>query len=132
MGEDQGSAGFPLVIAGVTGILSFVVLLQARSGREAPNQDGLDLIDQAEMVQPAYRARNDIAVNFVILTVLYVAALALELVSFGISTSLFLFIALSVLTGFARKSLATNVLVAVFLGFGSELLFTQVFAVDLP
>ena len=59
-------------------------------------------------------------------------ALALELSSFGILTTLFLYLALSLLTGFTRKSLAPNILVAVILGFGCEILFTEVFAIDLP
>ena len=127
-----GSAGFPLVIASGTGILSIFILVRAGFGRLAAANQVSDRPDQVSDTSPTHRTRNDLALKFAALTFFYVMALALELSSFGILTALFLYLALSLLTGFTRKSLAPNILVAVILGFGCEILFTQVFAIDLP
>ena len=120
-----GSAGFPLVIASGTGILSLFILAPAGSRRPAAP-------DRIADTPPSHRTRNDLALKFCALTLLYVMALALELTGFGISTAIFLTLALSLLNGFSRNTLALNIVVAVILGFGCEFLFTQVFAIDLP
>ena len=120
-----GSAGFPLVIAIGTCLLSLFILVPARSGRR-------DAPDQTADTQTTHRPRNDLALKFCALTLLYVLVLAMELSGFGLSTAIFLILALSLLNGLSRNTLALNILVAIILGFGCEFLFTQVFAIDLP
>ncbi len=66
------------------------------------------------------------------LTVVYVAALDLNVASFGVITCVFLTILIAALENFKLKSLLPAFLVAVVVSFGVEYMFTNVFVVDLP
>ena len=130
-----GSAGFPIVIACVTGILSAFILARACFRRlrvETKASDQSILLGNSEETSLTHRDRVDLAFTFFALTFLYVLALALELTSFGILTTLFLCLAFSLLNKITPKSLALYILISVILGFGCETLFIQVFSIDLP
>lgn len=130
-----GSAGFPIVIASLIGVLSMIILARACfMRREVENKadDQFAIHSGLEETLPTYGERNDLALAFFSLTFFYVLALALELSTFGILTTLYLVIALSFLNKITTKSLVLNILISSFLGFGCESLFTMVFNIDLP
>ena len=66
------------------------------------------------------------------LTVLYVLAMQLRLVTFAIMTAIFLFLTIGWLIRFKWKRLPVLALVAVITGFGCQYVFTRIFIVDLP
>jgi hypothetical protein len=79
-----------------------------------------------------YRPRPKDAVLVLGLTVIYAIVMALELTRFSISTTVFLFVTISLLTRFDRRSMLIGAIIAVVMGFGCQYLFTEVFVVDLP
>ena len=79
-----------------------------------------------------YRPRPKDAALVLGLTVIYGIAMAFELTRFSISTTVFLFVTISLLTNFDRRSMLIGAIIAVVMGFGCQYLFTEVFVVDLP
>ena len=94
-------------------------------------------LDDSENIQKferplTYRPRPKDAVLVLGLTVIYAIVMALELTRFSISTTVFLFVTISLLTRFDRRSMLIGAIIAVVMGFGCQYLFTEVFVVDLP
>jgi hypothetical protein len=58
--------------------------------------------------------------------------MAFELASFAITTTIFLFVTISMLMNFNRKTMLIGAIIALVMGFGCQYLFTEVFVVDLP
>ncbi|MCB1716531.1 MAG: tripartite tricarboxylate transporter TctB family protein [Candidatus Competibacteraceae bacterium] len=120
--EPLGSAPVPQIAAVLIILLCLLVLLRAvlRLRQWAS-------VDQGE--GPPHRL--DAAVVFG-LTVLYVLAMQLRLVTFAIMTAIFLFLTIGWLIRFKWKRLPVLALVAVITGFGCQYVFTRIFIVDLP
>ncbi len=122
--EPLGSAPVPRAVAGLIILLCLAVIARAvielRRGRpRAPTADGT-------IPRPVD------AFALFVLTLAYVAVLALGRASFAVVTSVFLTLAIWGLARFDRRTLPWAIVVAVAMGFGCEYLFTEVFVVDLP
>lgn len=130
--DPVGSAGFPRLISAAIGILSLVILIRAARRTLGGSKNAAASATPNEAVSPTFRRRPDLALSFYALSLVYVSALALKLISFGICTVLFLFISIGMLTRFYYKRLPVVILIALVIGFGCQYIFTQVFVVDLP
>lgn len=93
------------------------------SNDEAPETEGLN--------SPA-RRRVDLAFGVALVTILYVAALSLELVDFRIVTVLFVLATGGLLASRTPKSLAGVAAVAVVVGLGIHAVFVRLFEIQLP
>jgi len=123
--EPLGSAPIPQATAGLITLLALVVMgraLHALFRRPpAPPADGEEL---------TLRPLDAAAV--ILLTTLYILAMALRVVDFAILTALFLLVTIGVLTRFERRLLPLVVVLALVVGFGCQYVFTRIFVVDLP
>jgi len=127
--EPLGSAPIPQAVAVLIIVLCLAIMAHAIY-RWARGADGGS--EEGSFEEDSFRPRPWAASLVFGFTLLYVAAMAFSLTSFAIATSLFLFVSISFLTGFERRTLPLAGLVAVGVGFGCQYLFTQVFVVDLP
>jgi len=130
--DPVGSAGFPRLISISIGILSLTILIRAARGIIAASnaRDSSETPD--DRVAPTFRPRPELALWFYALSLVYASVLALRLISFAISTTLFLFISMGMLTRFKLKRLPIALIIALVMGFGCQYIFTQVFVLDLP
>jgi hypothetical protein len=122
--EPLGSAPIPQATAWLIILLALVVMGRALHGlirREPPPADADDL---------ALRPLDAAAV--ILLTALYVLAMALRLVDFAILTTVFLLLTIGLLVRFERRLMPLVVVLALVTGFGCQYVFTRVFVVDLP
>ncbi len=130
--DPVGSAGFPRLISVVIGVLSLVILIRAVHRIVVGSKKATASKSQQAAVSPTFRPRHDLALGFYALSLLFASVLALRWISFAISTALFLFISIGMLTRFYFKRLPVVILIALVIGFGSQYIFTQVFVLDLP
>jgi len=122
--EPLGSAPVPRTVASLIILLCLTVIARA----VGQLRRGAGAAATAEETSP--RAVDAFALF--LLTLAYVAVLALGLGSFAVTTSLFLTLAIWGLARFDRGALPWAIGVALVMGFGCEYLFTKVFVVDLP
>jgi putative tricarboxylic transport membrane protein len=127
-----GSAGFPRVVSVAIGVLSLVILIRAVHRILVGSKKTTVSESQQTAVSPTFRARYDLALGFYALSLAFAVVLALRWISFAISTALFLFISIGMLTRFYYKRLPVAILVALAIGFGCQYIFTQVLVLDLP
>jgi len=130
--DPVGSAGFPRLISLVIGILSLAILIRAARRILGDMKKSVAPATEDDAASPTFRRRPDLALAFYALSLVYVSALALKLISFGICTVLFLFTSIGMLTRFTFKRLPIALLIALVIGFGCQYIFTQVFVLDLP
>jgi len=120
--EPLGSAPVPQATALLIIALCLLVLLRAvkrlRQAQAAPLDDN--------------KPHRLDAVVVAVLTVLYVLAMQLRLVTFAVMSTVFLSLTIGWLIRFELRRLPLVVLVAAATGFGCQYLFTRVFIVDLP
>jgi hypothetical protein len=127
--EPLGAGPIPRMIGYTVIIICLIVIVKAvlkwRRLKDPEN------IQPSEQALP-YRPRPKDAALILGLTVIYGLAMAYELTRFSISTTVFLFITISLLTHWDRRSMLIGAIIAVVMGFGCQYLFTEVFVVDLP
>ena len=121
--EPVGPAAFPLWAGASLAALSLVVLVRAVR-RSVPDEPGSGL--------SAARSRNDLGLATAVLTVLYVAAMNWGWLGFRWATVAYVFVLVSVLSGFRPRPLLPAAAVALAMGIGLHLLFTRLFYIDLP
>ena len=119
-----GPAAFPGALSVTIGFLSMMIML---SSFRAPSGESRQATQK-----PAYRLRPDLAVGSTILTVVYVLLLALRLVSFAISTTVYLIFTIMLLMRFDLRRLPIAIIIALMMGLGCGYIFTHVFYIDLP
>jgi hypothetical protein len=122
--EPLGSAPVPQATAGLIVLLALVVLGRALGALRHPAR--------ARPAAEEFTLRPLDAAAVIALTVLYVLAMALRLVDFGVLTALFLMVTIGVLVRFERRLLPLIVVLALVTGFGCQYVFTRIFVVDLP
>ncbi|WP_108662823.1 tripartite tricarboxylate transporter TctB family protein [Acuticoccus kandeliae] len=120
--DPLGSAAVPRGVALVLTLLGAVVLLRAIAARPWP----------AIVRERDYRTRPDIAVGIYVLALAYVGVMAAGVLGFQTATILFLAAGTALLSIFHLRSIVTGLVLAVILGVGGTLLFTQFFYIDLP
>jgi hypothetical protein len=130
--DPVGSAGFPRVVSVAIGVFSIVILIRAVLKVFIGSKKATVSESQQTAVSPTFRPRYDLALGFYALSLAFAAVLALRWISFAISTALFLFISIGMLTRFYYKRLPVVILIALVIGFGCQYIFTQVFVLDLP
>ena len=133
--EPLGASAFPRFIAIVVALLT-VMLLFMPSERTAsePVAEGVPAPDAAEAEgdEDDTRPTPVMALATIACTIVYAMALQARFVSFGISTTIFLLVLMTILTRFNPKALPVTVVAAPVFGFGLEYVFTSVFVVNLP
>jgi len=127
--EPLGAGPVPRMIAYTVIIICLIIItravFQCRRLKDSENSQPSE--------QPlTYRPRPKDAALVLGLTVIYGIVMAFELTRFSISTTVFLFVTISLLTRFVRRSMLIGAIIAVVMGFGCQYLFTEVFVVDLP
>ena len=122
--DSLGSAAFPKALAAIIALLSCIVLAQGAMAWRAS--------EPSEREPLPYRQRFDLAVGFIVLTVLYAAVMEFDLLGFAWATTLFVFAGGTALGRFRLRETILSAAIAVLLGFGGWYLFTQVFYIDLP
>jgi len=130
--DPVGSAGFPRIVSVAIGVLSLVILIRAVRRIVVGSKKATVSESQQTAVSPTFRPRYDLALGFYALSVAFASVLALRWISFAISTALFLFISIGMLTRFYYKRLPVAVIIALVIGFGCQYIFTQVLVLDLP
>lgn len=134
--EPLGASAFPRFIAILVALLS-VVLLFMPSERTATAPE-IEAATPSEFAGPedddegSTRPTPVMALATVACTIVYALALQARLVSFGISTTVFLVVLMTILTRFNPRAIPVTLVTAAVFGFGLEYLFTSVFVVNLP
>ncbi|MBW1698418.1 MAG: tripartite tricarboxylate transporter TctB family protein [Deltaproteobacteria bacterium] len=127
--EPLGAGPVPRMIAYTVIAICLVIMLRAvLQWKRLKTSPGSKV---SETTLP-YRPRPKDAVIVLGLTTLYVGLMASRLVGFATITAVFLFITISLLMNFNRKSMLIAAVIALIMGFGCQYLFTKVFVVDLP
>ncbi|MGK7864939.1 tripartite tricarboxylate transporter TctB family protein [Falsiroseomonas sp. E2-1-a4] len=120
--DPLGSAAVPQGIAVILLVLAALVALRA----------GIGLAQRKPRVPAEYRARPDVAVGIVLLTIGYVGVMQARLVGFELASVAFVALASALLGLFERRIMLIGLLIALVLGFGGTWLFTGFFYIDLP
>ena len=124
--ETQGPAAVPRGICLVIAVCALIISVNAvRRLANGANATG----PRAEI---AFSLRPGLTGATLLASTLYVLAMALELLSFRVSTVFYVLVLGAVLTGFERRRLLVLLILALILGIGGQYVFTQVFTVDLP
>ena len=129
--DPVGSAVFPRAVAAVIAVLSLVVLVQTIAGRRGSQDAALTPEDRSDGDDAPPR-RTAMGAGMYGMLILYAAAMQIGLLGFATATSIFIFVAGSMLGRFRRREMLVSAAVAVILGFGGNYLFTRVFYIDLP
>ena len=79
-----------------------------------------------------FKIRYDLATIFLVLTLTYTAVMAFHLVSFKWATAVFLILTCGFLTKFARDKAIYIVQLCLIMSFGLNVVFTQIFGIELP
>ena len=58
--------------------------------------------------------------------------MAFHLLPFWLATMILVFSVIAILSGFNRKSMVIGLILAAIMGIGCQIIFTQIFFVDLP
>ena len=128
--EPLGSATIPQVVCGI--VIVFCVILIIRStrilARERSQKGGAEPAPKAT----AFRRRFDLAGWVFVMAVVYVALMQIRLIPSEILTPAFLGGAILILNGFRRAAILPALVIALVVGLGTNLLFTDFFYVDLP
>ncbi|WP_108662830.1 tripartite tricarboxylate transporter TctB family protein [Acuticoccus kandeliae] len=120
--EPLGSAPVPQATALIVMLLSlFIAFMAWRSGA-----------DMAIGETSAERPHTLDAFATGLLTILYVALLDARVVNFAPLTAIYLFVTIGFLVRFRPRPLIVAALISAVMGWGSALVFTRLFVVDLP
>ncbi|MBJ3774643.1 tripartite tricarboxylate transporter TctB family protein [Acuticoccus mangrovi] len=120
--DPLGSAAVPRGVAVVLLLLAAIVLVRALLARPWPALER----------DTGYRRRPDVACGIVALAVAYVGVMAAGVLGFMVATILFLALGTALLATFRRRQVLIGLALAVVLGIGGTLLFTEFFFIDLP
>ncbi|WP_158625926.1 tripartite tricarboxylate transporter TctB family protein [Arsenicitalea aurantiaca] len=134
--EPLGASAFPRFIAVLVAIFS-IGLVFMPSEREEPElpvvaDPAPELAGPVDDDQVGMRATPVMALATVGCTIVYAIALQARIVSFAISTAIFLLVLMTILTRFNPRAMPLTLVMAVVFGFGLEYVFTSVFVVNLP
>ena len=127
--EPLGSATIPQVVCGL--VIVFCAILIVRSLRIIARERGRSEAERAPETT-AFRRRFDLAAWVFVLAVVYVALMQSRLIPSEILTPAFLGGAILILNGFRRAAILPALVIALVVGLGTNLLFTDFFYVDLP
>ena len=128
--EPLGSATIPQVVCGI--VIAFCAILIVRSARILVRERGRRSDVKATPKVAAFRRRFDLAAWVFLLAVAYVALMQTRLIPSEILTPAFLGAAILILNGFRRAAILPALVIALVVGLGTNLLFTDFFYVDLP
>jgi len=120
--EPLGSGPVPRAVAGLIIVLSLTVMVRAWRALRAEGPA------EAPLVVPRWADALLVAA----ITIVYALALHLRLGRFDVLSTVYLFVTISMLLRFRRRSLPIVALVSAIVGFGCQIAFTKVFIVDLP
>jgi putative tricarboxylic transport membrane protein len=133
--DPLGASAFPRVISVMVALLSILLLLlpseQEAGAAKADSTSGVSA-DGTESDEDNTRPTPVMALATVACTIVYAIALQMRMVSFSVSTAIFLVVLMSILTRFSPKAIPATLILSVVFGFGLEYLFTSVFVVNLP
>jgi hypothetical protein len=127
--EPLGAGPVPRLIAYTVIAICLVILIRAIYGLKRLKTQKAP---QSSVAALSYRPRPKDAVIVLGLTVIYVTVMAFRLSSFAVTTTIFLFITISMLMNFDRRVMLIAAAIALIMGYGCQYLFTEVFVVDLP
>lgn len=122
--ESLGPAAVPRGICAVIAICGLIILVQGARGGVSPAVEWED--------PTAFVPRPGLAALTVLISVVYVLAMATEILSFRIATVAYLVLLGGLLTRWQWKRLPLILVMALLMGFGGEYVFTRIFTVDLP
>lgn len=119
-----GPAAFPRALSVTICFLSMMVLFRTFRVPSGESKQAAQ--------QPTHRLRSDLAAALGVLTVVYVLLLTLRLVSFYISSTVYLILSIMLLMRFDLRRLRIAIIIALIMGLGCGYIFKHVFFIDLP
>jgi len=131
--EPLGSAPVPQVTACIVIVCCLIVIFTAlrRIFRRSDRQYTGSALKHYVKDEFVGRSPNG-ALVMLGSTVVYTALLHSRLIPFGALTFVFLLLVIWALNNFRRQSLIPAAITAVVFGFGTQLVFTKIFIIDLP
>lgn len=131
--EPLGSAPVPQATAGIVIVCCLIVIITAlrRMFRRSDREYSGSALKHHLKDEFVGRSPNG-ALVMLGATVGYTALLHSRLIPFGALTFVFLLLVIWALNNFRRQSLIPAAITAVVFGFGTQLVFTKIFVIDLP
>ena len=79
-----------------------------------------------------FRARHDLAIGIIFMTLIYSVIISLHVIDFRIATAIYVFAAGGYLTKFDKKQLVYTIEIALLMSLGLYFVFTEIFLIELP
>lgn len=126
--EPLGSGPIPQAVSVLIMGMCVCVMFNAWRRDKAAVAETAEIAEEDRPEPP--RPRN--AVIVLVATVLYALAMAYQLLPFWLATIILVFSIIAILSGFNRRSMVIGLIIATVMGVGCQIIFTQIFFVDLP
>jgi putative tricarboxylic transport membrane protein len=132
--DPLGSAAVPKVAAIVIALLSVVILMSGLRQRSTPavdtSSDGN--ADAAEDEELPVAPRYDLGVCLLGFCAAYVAGMEFGVLGYSLATAVFLLASGLLLGGLNARNVLLSLIISVVVGFGSDLIFSEFFYIQLP
>jgi ABC-type phosphate transport system permease subunit len=131
--EPLGSAPVPQATACIVILCCLVVIFSAARWMRKQDINGDPGITLKQHVHREFSGRSPYgALVMLFSTVVYTALLHSRLIPFGVLTFMFLLLVIWALNDFRRQAVIPASITALVFGFGTQLVFTRIFVIDLP